>query len=247
MRRFAIALILLALAAAPRPAAAQSLSEPQKKEIEALIGEYLRTHPEVILDSVRAMQEREQAMQQQRQREGLTTRRGELENDPTSPVVGNPNGDVTLVEFFDYRCGYCKAVLPAVQRLLKEDPKVRYVMKDLPILSPESRIAAKLTLAVWKSEPKRYFDLHTRLMESRGELSETRIYDIAKAVGVDVARAKRDMNSAEIEQALGANMSLAQALGITGTPGFVIGNHLVPGAIDYDALKELVGRVRRGS
>lgn len=247
MRRFVIAFILLALAAAPEPATAQSLSEPQKKEIETLIGEYLRAHPEIILESVRAMQEREQAMQQQRQREGLATRRGEIENDPTSPVVGNPQGDVTVVEFFDYRCGYCKAVLPAVQRLLKEDPKVRYVMKDLPILTPESRIAAKLTLAVWKSEPKRYFDLHTKLMESRGDLTENRIYDIAKAVGVDVARAKRDMNAAEIEETLGANMNLAQALGITGTPGFVVGNHLVPGAIDYDALKELVDRARRGS
>ena len=247
MRRFAIAIVLFALAASSAPASAQSLSEPQKKEIETLIGEYLRAHPEIILESVRAMQEREQAMQQQRQREGLTTRRGEIENDPTSPVVGNPQGDVTVVEFFDYRCGYCKAVLPAVQRLLKDDPKVRYVMKDLPILSPESRIAAKLTLAVWRSEPKRYFDLHTKLMESRGDLTENRIYDIAKAVGVDVARAKRDMNAAEVEEVLVANMNLAQALGITGTPGFVVGNHLVPGAIDYDALKELVDRARRGS
>ncbi len=247
MRRFAIALILFALAAASGPVTAQSLSEPQKKEIEILIGEYLRAHPEVILESVRAMQEREQAMQQQRQRDGLATRRNEIENDPTSPVVGNPQGDVTVVEFFDYRCGYCKAVLPAVQRLLKDDPKVRYVMKDLPILTPESRIAAKLTLAVWKSEPKRYFDLHTRLMEARGDLTENRIYDIAKAAGIDVARAKRDMNAPEIDQVLGANMSLAQALGISGTPGFVVGNHLVPGAIDYESLKELVGQVRRGS
>lgn len=246
MPLIAFILLFLAIAAAPAPTNAQTLSEPEKKEIETLIGEYLRAHPEVILESVRAMQEREQAMQLQRQRDGLVSRRGEIENDPASPVVGNPQGDITVVEFFDYRCGYCKAVLPTMLRLLKDDPKIRYVMKDLPILSPESRIAAKLTLAVWKSEPKRYLDLHSRLMEARGDLTETRIYDIAKAVGVDVVRAKREMNTAEIEEMLMANMNLAQALGISGTPGFVIGNHLVPGAIDYDALKELVNQARRG-
>ena len=247
MPLIAFILLFLAIAAAPAPTNAQAFSEPQKKEIETLIGDYLRARPEVILDSIRVMQEREQATQLQRQRDGLVSRRGEIENDPASPVVGNPQGDITVVEFFDYRCGYCKAVLPTVLRLLKDDPKIRYVMKDLPILSPESRIAAKLTLAVWKSEPKRYFDLHSRLMEARGDLTENRIYDIAKAVGVDVVRAKREMNTAEIEEMLMANMNLAQALGISGTPGFVIGNHLVPGAIDYDALKELVSQVRRGS
>jgi protein-disulfide isomerase len=241
-----VAAILFALMQSAT-AGAQSLSDAQKKDVEALIGDYLRAHPEVILESVRAMQEREQAAQIKRQQESLVTRRQEIERDPATPVIGNPNGTVTVTEFFDYRCGYCKAVFPSVQKLLKDDPNIRYVMKELPILSPESRIASKLALAVWKNEPKRYQDLHTRLMSAQGDFSERRIFAIAKEAGVDIDRAKRGMDAAEIEQALAANLELAQALGITGTPGFVIGKQLAPGAIDYETLKRLVAEARKGS
>jgi protein-disulfide isomerase len=225
----------------------QGLSDAQKKDVEALIGDYLRAHPEVILESVRAMQEREQAAQIKRQQDSLVSRRQEIERDPASPVVGNVNGNVTVTEFFDYRCGYCKAVLPSVQQLLKDDPNVRFVMKELPILSPESRIAAKIALAVWKNEPKRYQELHTKLMSAQGDFSERRIFALAKEAGVDVERARRGMDAPEIEQALAANMELAQALGITGTPGFVVGKQLAPGAIDYDTLKRFVAEARKGS
>jgi protein-disulfide isomerase len=241
-----VAAVLVALAQSA-PSDAQGLSDAQKKDVEALIGDYLRAHPEVILESVRAMQEREQATQIKRQQESLVSRRQEIERDPAAPVIGNPNGTVTVTEFFDYRCGYCKAVFPSVQKLLKDDPNVRYVMKELPILSPESRIASKLALAVWKNEPKRYQDLHTRLMSAQGDFSERRIFAIAKEAGVDVDRAKRGMDAPEIEQALAANLELAQALGITGTPGFVIGKQLAPGAIDYETLKHLVAEARKGS
>jgi protein-disulfide isomerase len=243
---FMLAIVACLLGAAA-PLNAQSLSEMKKKEINALIGEYLRAHPEVILDSIRGMQEREQAAQLQRQQEGLVSRRQEIERDPTSPVIGNPNGTVTVTEFFDYRCGYCKAVFPSVLQLLKDDSNVRYVMKELPILTPESRIAAKLALAVWKNEPKRYQDLHTRLMTAQGDFSERRIFAIAKDAGVDVERARKTMEAPEIEQTLAANMELAQALGITGTPGFVVGKRLAPGAIDYETLKQFVADARKGS
>jgi protein-disulfide isomerase len=245
MRLFAAILILLGMIVGP--AQAQGLSDAQKKEVETLIGDYLRTNPEVILEAIRAMQEREQAAQLRRQQDGMTARRQELENDPASPVIGNPQGDITIVEFFDYRCTYCKTVLPAVQRLLKEDQKVRYVMKELPILSPESRIAAKVALAVWNSDPKRYFDLHGKLMDARGDLNEKRIFEIAKSAGVDIERTKKSMDAVEIEKALAANLDLAQTLGVTGTPGFIVGNRLVPGAVDYATLKQLVADARRGS
>ncbi len=248
MRHFAAIVALLGLIAASPSLHAQDstsgLSESQKKDVEALIGTYLRAHPEVILDSIRAMQEREQAAQVQRQRDGLASRRTDIENDPASPVVGNPRGDITIAEFFDYRCGYCKSVLPAIQRLLKEDTRVRYVMKEFPILTPESRIAAKLALAVWNTEPKRYLALHTKLMEARGDLTEKRIFDIAKSAGIDVERAILEMESPAIERALAANAELAQALGVTGTPGFVIGSRLVPGAVDYVTLKKMVAEAR---
>jgi protein-disulfide isomerase len=243
MRVLAIAIALVAMIAS---AHAQGLTDAQKKDVEALIGDYLRAHPEVILESVRAMQEREQAAQIKRQQDSLVSRRQEIEKDPASPVIGNANGTVTVTEFFDYRCGYCKAVLPSVQQLLKDDPDVRFVMKELPILSPESRIAAKLALAVWKNEPKRYQELHSRLMAAQGDFSERRIFAIAKEAGVDVERARRGMEAPEIEQALAANMELAQALGISGTPGFVVGKQLAPGAVDYDTLKRFVAEARKG-
>ena len=238
---------IIALFALIGSAQAQGLTDAQKKDVEALIGEYLRAHPEVILESVRAMQEREQAAQAERQQQGLVSRRQDIERDPATPVIGNPNGDVTVTEFFDYRCGYCKAVFPTVLQLLKDDPKVRYVMKELPILSPESRIAAKLALAVWKNEPKRYQELHTRLMGAQGDFSERRIFALAKEAGVDVERARKAMDAPEIEQVLAANMDLAQALGINGTPAFVVGKQLAPGAIDYETLKRFVAEARKGS
>lgn len=247
------AAFMLAAVTPPLAAAAQDsgppprgLSELQRQEIEALIGEYIRDHPEVILESLRNMQSREQADQLRRRQEALAARRSDIERDPTSPVAGNSAGDVTLVEFFDYRCGYCKSVFPVVQRLLRDDPKVRYVLKELPILSPESRIAARLALAVWKAEPKRYFALHTKLMEARGDLTEARIFEIARDAGVNVERARREMDSPEIERALAQNMELASALGINGTPGFIVGDKLVPGATDIGTLKKLVAEARRG-
>jgi protein-disulfide isomerase len=247
MRVFVLVAAVFIVFAQSATARAQGLTDAQKKDVEVLIGDYLRAHPEVILESVRAMQEREQTAQIKRQQDSLVSRRQEIERDPASPVVGNVNGNVTVTEFFDYRCGYCKAVLPSVQQLLKDDPNVRFVMKELPILSPESRIAAKLALAVWKNEPKRYQELHTKLMSAQGDFSERRIFALAKEAGVDVERARRGMDAPEIEQALAANMELAQALGITGTPGFVVGKQLAPGAIDYDTLKRFVAEARKGS
>lgn len=245
------ALYILAAATAflfvAAPTQAQGFTDAQKKEIEAIIGDYLRANPEAILESVRAMQEREQAAQLQRQMNNLIARRRDIERDPSSPVLGNPNGDVTVTEFFDYRCGYCKAVLPAVMQLLKDDPKVRYVMKELPILSPESRIAARLAMAVWKTEPKRYLDLHAKLMGAQGDFTEKRIMDLAKEAGINVARAQQEMAKPEIEGALRNNAELAHDIGINGTPAFIVGTRLAPGAVDYATLKQFVAEARTGN
>lgn len=222
-----------------------SLAQVQRQEIEQLIREYIRDNPEIILEAIQTLQAREEANQQRRQQEALASLRGDIEQAPGSPVIGNSAGDVTVVEFFDYRCSYCKSMLPAVQRLLKDDPKVRYVMKEFPILSPESRIAAQLALAVWRIEPKRYFDLHGKLMEARGELTERRIFEIARDAGVNVERARREMTDAGIERELTQNRELATALGITGTPGFVIGDQLIPGAISIEKLKQAIAEARR--
>lgn len=243
MRPFLILLALMLSIAIPRWATAEEaspLTGAQREEIDRMIGDYIRRNPEVILDAVRALQAREQAEQQQHQKDGVIAKRDELEHDPADPVIGNRNGDITVVEFFDYRCPYCKGMLPAVLQLLKDEPRVRYVLKEFPILTPESRIASRAALAAWTIDKSRYFDLHLKMMETKGELSEPRILDMAKSVGLDTKRLRVAMDDPKIEQKLVANAALAQTIGITGTPAFIVGNRLAPGAMDAGMLRKFV-------
>lgn len=251
--------VLLALAAAvlalPGDAAAQSgprsfpdgLTDQQKKEVRELVGEYLRDNPEIVLEAIQILQQREQARQNERQRSNLAASRRELERDPTSPVGGNPKGDITIVEFFDYRCGFCKQVFPAIQELLRTDGNIRWVFKELPILTPGSRIAAKAALAAWNQDRDRYMDFHTALMESQGSLSERKILRIAKDAGLDPETIRARLNDPAVEEALQRNSRLAERLGIRGTPGFVIGDQVVPGAIDLRTMRRMVKELRERS
>jgi protein-disulfide isomerase len=243
MRPILILLALVLTMTAPGWAAAAEASPfsgAQREEIDRMIGDYIRRNPEVILDAVRALQTREQAEQQQRQTDGVVAKREQLEHDPADPVIGNRNGEITVVEFFDYRCPYCKGMLPAILQLLKDEPRVRYVLKEFPILTPESRIASRAALAAWAIDKSRYFDLHLKMMETKGELNEARILDMAKSVGLDTKRLRLAMDDPKIEQQLAANAALAQAIGITGTPAFIVGNRLAPGAMDAGTLRKFV-------
>lgn len=228
------------------PTADRSAMTPaQRQEIEKVIGEYLREHPEIVIEAIRTFQARQQADQQNRGRARVASLRQELERDPTSPVVGNPNGDVTIVEFFDYRCTFCKRVLPTIQKLLKEDGNIRYVMKEFPILSPGSELGARAALVVWKYDPAKYFDFHADLMQSKGGMTEGKVLRAAAKLGLDVTRIRREMKSDEISMALKSNFDLAQQLGVRGTPGFVIAGTLVPGAIDLKTLERMVAEARK--
>ena len=174
----------------------------------------------------------------------VSDRRKEIFDDPAAPVGGNPQGDVTIVEFFDYRCPYCKQVLPSLQELLKEDHKLRFVYKEMPVLGPQSVVAARAALAAQRQG--KYEAFHSSMMATKGQIGEDTVYKVAGSVGLDVDRLKKDMAAPEIEQTLKANLALADALNIHGTPGFVIGDHIVPGAIDLDALKNMVADARKG-
>ena len=169
----------------------------------------------------------------------------EILNDPGSPVGWNRDGDVTIVEFFDYRCPYCRAVAPRLAQLKKEDRGIRYVYKEWPILGPASKVAARAALAAWKQG--RYEEFHEALMTYPGQLTEKGVFKTAERVGIDVDRLRQDMEAPEIAQALARTQQLASALGITGTPAFVIGNELVPGAVSLEQLKLFVRRARKGS
>tara|TARA_B100000315_G_scaffold260681_1_gene324028 strand:+ start:5140 stop:5937 length:798 start_codon:yes stop_codon:yes gene_type:complete len=218
----------------------------QKKAIEKIIGDYLRDNPEIIIESIRNMQARERRQQQDRGLKNLVTYREMIFNDPTSPIGGNPQGDVTIVEFFDYNCGFCKRVFPTIKKLLEEDKNIRYVFKEFPILSPQSELAARAALAAWRQDKTKYVQLHTEFIRSTGGFTESRIMRMAEKLGLNTAQLKKDMQSSSISQIIAGNRALAQRLGINGTPGFIIGNQIVPGAVDMVTLKQLVADARKG-
>ncbi len=239
-------LAVCVLGASPAAAAEDALSPGQQRAVEEVVRDYLRRNPEVLLEAIEAMRAKRDAEQQATVRKNLVSLRGDLENDPTSPVGGNPRGDVTIVEFFDYQCPYCKRVFPAVQTLLKTDGNIRYVFKEFPILGPQSVVAARAALAAWKLDRDRYVPFHTALMQSKGRLSERKILDVAAEIGLDVERLRAAMADPGIDKVLARNAELARALDINGTPAFVIGENVVPGAVDLDTLTALVSAARGG-
>lgn len=234
---------LLALAPANVMAADSDVfTQKQVEGIEAIVQAYVRKHPELILEAVETLRDREQEMTQATTKNALTKMRGEIENDPDAPVLGNPKGDVTVVEFFDYRCGYCKVVFPTIMKAVTDDGKTRLVMKELPVLAPDSEVAARAALAAHKQG--KYAAFHQAAMKHRGAFDEESLKTIAGQIGVNVARLFSDMNDPAIEQMLSRNRDQAGALGLSGTPAFIIGDTLVPGKVELPVLKELIGKAR---
>jgi protein-disulfide isomerase len=227
-----------------RPITAAEVTREQRQAIEAIIHDYLMQNPDVMIEALKAAEAKASSDADAKAAMVLKDRRGEVFDDPAAPVGGNPQGDVTIVEFFDYRCPYCKQVQPALQQLLDQDRKLRFVYKEMPVLGAPSVIAAHAALAA-RLQGK-YEAFHGAMMATKGQITEDVVYKVAGSVGIDVGRLKHDMTAPEIDGAVKANLALAKALDIHGTPGFIIGEHIVPGAIDLDALKDLVADARKG-
>lgn len=246
VRPILIGLAAAALAAEPTATPSRAAGEPapDRAAIEAIVREYILAHPDVILDSLRAYEAARQAEEQKSAAAALAASRAAIERDPTAPVAGNPDGNVTVVEFFDYQCGYCKRVLPVMQELLKSDPNVRYVFKEFPILGPESVTAARAALAVWNTERDKYLAFHAALMGARGGLSEERILETAKGVGLDPAKLRTAMADPAIEERIQRNLEIGRKINVNGTPAFLIGGRLVPGAIDLEAMRRQIAQAR---
>ena len=219
------------------PALSQDLTD-------AAIERYIRTHPEVIVQSLQALEAKREAALREHQKAALATKQHELLHDPTSPVSGNPKGEITLVEFYDYRCGYCRKAAQAVTDLQKEDPRVRVVYKDFPILGEPSELAAKAALASQAQGKHQAF--HEALLASHADMTKEEILKIAAGVGLDANRLEADMANPQWQAVIEKNRALAQDLGISGTPGFIVGNELVPGLLDLTGLKELITRAGHG-
>jgi protein-disulfide isomerase len=234
-----------ALAAAlPHALAAAEMTASQREAIESVVHDYLMHNPDVLIEALRGAEDKLNREADTKAATVLSDRRSEIFDDPATPVGGNPRGDVTIVEFFDYRCPYCKQVLPSLQTLLKEDRKLRFIYKEMPVLGPASTVAARAALAAQRQG--KYEAFHSAMMGTKGQINEDTVYKVAASVGLDVDRLKQDMTAPDIERALKANLALAEALNIRGTPGFIIGEHIVPGALDLDNLKSMVADARKG-
>ena len=225
------------------PAAAAEFTSDQRQAIEGIIRDYLQKNPEALLDALQAAKDKMEGEAHEKAAAVLAARRHEVFDDPDAPVAGNPKGNTSLVEFFDYRCPYCKQVEPSLDALLEEDRQLRFVYKEFPVLGPESVSAARAALAARKQD--KYNVMHHALMALKGNIDEAALFRVASSVGLDVDRLKRDMAAPDIDRMLKANIALAGALDIRGTPGFVIGNEIVPGAISLEALKHLIDTARR--
>jgi protein-disulfide isomerase len=221
-----------------------NFSKAQKLQMEKLIRQYIMDHPEVILESVQRHQAQREQADKGRAKANLVTYKEQLVADPTSPVGGNVKGDVTIVEFFDYRCGFCKRVYPTVKKVLDEDKGIRYVYKEFPILGPQSVTASRASLAVWNMAPEKYHAFHDILMTDRGAITEAKVIKVAEKLGIKPAALKKAMADKTIDTVLARNFKLAEALNINGTPAFVIGDQLVPGAIDRATLIKLIAEAR---
>ncbi|SFU59111.1 Protein-disulfide isomerase [Methylobacterium sp. 174MFSha1.1] len=222
------------------------MSDVQRQAIETVVREYLLKNPEVLQEAMAELEKRQQDAQKVAQASALKETRDILHNSPHGFVAGNPNGDVTVVEFFDYNCGYCKRALTDLQTLIKGDPKLKVVLRDFPVLGPDSLEASKVALAA-KQQLKgdKLFDYHTRLLESRGRVNGERAIAVAKEMGLDIAKLQKDMQAADIQAALQENVGLGDKLGLSGTPAFIIGDEIIPGAVGVEPIRKTVAGVRQ--
>ena len=218
---------------------------PAQEILEETIHKYLLAHPNVIIEVLDILRAEQTASEAEQIRETLAVQQAAIFNDPNSPVGGNPEGDVTIVEFFDYFCGYCKRVMPDLIRAMEDDGGIRFVYKEFPILGPDSIGASRVALAAHRQAPEKYEALHVAMMSSRLRMNETNALGIAGDLGYDVDRLREDLDSPEISRILGHNNALAEQLGIRGTPGFVIGDQVIGGAIDMETLLELIAQARQ--
>lgn len=234
------AVLAAALMSVPYTAFAQELSEARIKE---LVYEAILENPDIIMDAVVLIQQRDAEAQASATQAVLSDQRSLLERDPNAPVLGNPDGDVTVVEFFDYNCPYCKRAMPEVQALLDEDPNVRLVYREWPILGEGSVFASRAALA--SRAQGKYEEFHLALMGSKGRLQEASVLRIAKEIGLEIDQLKTDMQSSDVDEHIASSMQLAQSLGFNGTPSFVVGETLLPGFVEQSELQSAVDENRK--
>ncbi|CUH98365.1 DsbA family protein [Leisingera aquaemixtae] len=233
---------VLCLTFLPLPGLTKELTE---EEIKQLVYEAILERPEIIMQAVEMLQRDQDAAKAEAARVVLDNNRATLERDPNAPVLGNPEGDVTVVEFFDYNCPYCRRAMASVQGLLKDDANIRLVYREWPILGDGSVFAARAALASRKQG--KYEEFHWALMGMQGRATEAAVIRIARETGLDVEQLRQDMDAPEVEEHIATSMALSRKLGFNGTPSFVIGENLIPGFVEQPQLQELVKQAREAA
>jgi len=238
----------LLIPAAPQIVRADDFSASQRTAIESIVHEYLIAHPEVLQEAMNELEKRQSAAEAEKHKVAVKDNASKLFSSPHQVVLGNPDGNVTFVEFFDYNCGYCRGAMNDMLTLMRDDAKLKVVLKEFPVLGPGSLEAAQVAVAVRMQDTtgKKYLDFHTKLLGGRGQADKARALGVAKEVGLDMNRLEKDMTSTEVNETLQETFKLAEALGLNGTPSYVIGSDVVVGAIGLAGLQGKVSTARCG-
>ncbi|MBK1866131.1 DsbA family protein [Aestuariivirga sp. YIM B02566] len=236
------ALLIALIALFVLPAQAAEFNDAQKKELGDIIRQYLLDNPEVVRDAMQELERKQQEAEDSARTDILKTMAADIFRSKDDLVGGNPKGKVTMVEFFDYNCGYCKRAFPDVMKMIDADKDLKLVMKEFPILGPGSVYAARAALASRKQG--KYWEYHMAMMAHEGRIDEAVADQIAEASGLDVKKLKADMEADEVNQVITRNMQLADSLKIQGTPAFIIDETVIPGAVGYEALAAVVKQIR---
>lgn len=238
-------LVLLGfLGLAMTSANAQSPQNRSDADIEKLVREYILKNPEIIVEALQTLERRREEQLVANQQRQIQANSDILLASEHQVVIGNPEGDVTLIEFFDYNCGFCRQTLATVEQLIEQDPKIKVILKEFPVLGPGSQEAARVSIAAAKIAPAKYKDLHTRLLRARGQVNQRIALAVSAELGIDTEKLEGLMETAQVEEAIGEVYQLATDLGINGTPSFIIGNELIPGAVELDVLQQKVSAMR---
>ncbi len=233
-------LALASSAAAP----AFALDDQQKKEMGAFIREYLLQNPEVLLEVQDALQAKQQNQRVEQSTKGIADNKTAIFSSPTDITLGNPKGDVTVVEFFDYNCGYCKRALTDMDDILSKDKNVKFILKEFPILGPDSIAAHRVANAVRLVAPQKYAEFHRKLLGGQGHASEKTAIATAASLGVEEAQIRKSMADHPNDDIVREAYQLANDIGITGTPTYVVGDEAVFGAVGLETIQQKVANVR---
>lgn len=242
MKRIALA---LAMTLASPALAQETMTDAERSAFRAEVRAYLMENPEVLMEAIGVLEQREQAAKATNDVTLAQTYAGQLHDDPNSWVGGNLEGDITIVEFMDYKCGYCKKAYPEVAHLLTTDGNIKYIVKEFPILGDQSMLAAQFAIATKiVAGDEAYETVHNTLMEFRGDVSQASLDRLAESLDLDVASITIEMNGAEVAKIINDNRLLGQAMQISGTPTFVVEDQMLRGYVPFDQMVQIVEAIR---